>query len=853
MRILSSVVRLFVRSLSIAALWLAIVSPLRAQTATFANAQVPLGSGFSFINCLALDASGNLYVADFNNLTLSKINPSTGVQTTIVNGQSFNAIAVDRSGNIYAALREEVVVYSPEGNGPYPVMTSGLSNVSSIAVDNGGALFVADEGGNAIYRVQLSSLAVTTVAGTWTSPESIGVDQYDNLYVSEEPASQSDPWLYELNSGGQQIQITTDLQGQGDPLFVDPYGNIYVSDSASGAIIKIPSLTVTPQPFLSGLNQPGVIAVDAQGNLFAGLVAGSVTEIETGSVRLPATPVCAAGKKSPSCQQTATLNFEVNDPANIKVSGPYASGPSGTEYSLNATQSTCGSIASGSSCYATVTFAPSAPGLRLGSFVLKSPSEAVLSTVSLSGVGLGPQVGYRSSTLRTIAKGLSNPSSVTVDGAGNVFIADTGNQRLLKVAPGGAQQSIDAGGLFNPSAVAVDGGGNVLLANAGNGFIEAFAYQTETSSAVQSGLSQPEGIAISPIGDIYISEAGSGLVVRLLPNGGTPIKVLSGVINPTGLAFDSAGDLFAALSGSNLVYEESATGFTSTELGEDLKGPEGVAVDAAGDVFISDTGNDRVVELPAGGGAQQTIVSGLKQPAGIALDKAGNLYIADSGNDRVVELVRSTAPALAFPKTQVDKTAAKGPQTLELINDGNLPLTFSDVGFPPDFPADSNAGSEEDLCASGVSIAPGAGCGIAVNFVPLRGGALSESIKILDNSLNGAPATQTVSLTGKALLTQTIAFLPPSKVTFGVAPLNLATVTAASSGLGVTFKVLSGPATLKGAVLTFKGAGNVVVEAKQAGNGNYEPATPVKKTIVVAKAAALRPTAPRQPYTGEPR
>jgi hypothetical protein len=311
--------------------------------------------------------------------------------------------------------------------------------------------------------------------------------------------------------------------------------------------------------------------------------------------------------------------------------------------------------------------------------------------------------------------------------------------------------------------------------------------------------------------------------------------------------------LFAAQTGSNLVYEESAIGFNSTELGEDLKGPEGVAVDAAGDVFISDTGNDRVVELPAGGGAQQTIVSGLKQPAGIALDRAGNLYIADSGNDRVVELVRGSAPALAFTKTQVDKTAAGGPQTLELINTGNLPLTFSDVSFPPDFPAASNASNEEDLCASGVSVAPGAGCGIAVNFVPLHGGALSESIKILDNSLNGEPAAQTASLTGKALLTQTIAFLSPAKITLGAAPLNLATVTAASSGLGVTFKVLSGPATLKGAVLTFKGAGKVVVEASQAGNANYEPATPVKKTIVVAKAAASRPTAPRRPDTGEPR
>jgi hypothetical protein len=153
--------------------------------------------------------------------------------------------------------------------------------------------------------------------------------------------------------------------------------------------------------------------------------------------------------------------------------------------------------------------------------------------------------------------------------------------------------------------------------------------------------------------------------------------------------------------------------------------------------------------------------------------------------------------------------------------------------------ADFNANGIEDLCAGGVTIVPGAGCDITINFTPQAAGALSESIKLADNSLNGAPLTQAVSLHGSALKTQTIVFLPPAKLTFGSAPINLASLSSATSGLAVAFKVVSGPATLKGSVLTLTGAGSVAIQASQAGNSLYEPAAAVKKTIAVEKAAPV--------------
>jgi len=312
--------------------------------------------------------------------------------------------------------------------------------------------------------------------------------------------------------------------------------------------------------------------------------------------------------------------------------------------------------------------------------------------------------------------------------------------------------------------------------------------------------------------------------------------VVSGLNSPAAVAVDAAGDLFIANTSANQVLEVFPDG-TQKTISSGWSLPQGIAVDAAGDVFVSDTGNNRVVEIPSGADLSIALVESLNQPLGIALDARGDLFIAESGANRVLEMPFSTPPSHRFANTEIGQTSSDSSYSLLVANIGNQPLNFGQVNYPIDFPVDFTISAGADLCISGTTLTPGQLCALAADFTPQNPGSLSESLGIEDNSLAGA--SQSILLSGTALLGQSIVFLPPASVTFGAAPINLSPYAGATSSLPVSFKVVSGPATLKGSVLTFTGAGSVVVQANQAGNSSYVAAAPVSKTITVAKATPV--------------
>ena len=185
---------------------------------------------------------------------------------------------------------------------------------------------------------------------------------------------------------------------------------------------------------------------------------------------------------------------------------------------------------------------------------------------------------------------------MAVDGSGDVFIADTGNNRVVEVKPDGTQTTVGSG-LNRPSGVAVDGSGDVFIADTGNNrVVEVKPDGTQTT--VGSGLNDPAGVAVDGSGDVFIADSGNNRVVEVKPDG-TQTTVGSGLNSPTGVAVDGSGDVFIADSGNNRVVEVKSDG-TQATVGSGLNGPTGVAVDGSGDVFIADTGNNRVVEVTAG-------------------------------------------------------------------------------------------------------------------------------------------------------------------------------------------------------------------------------------------------------------
>jgi uncharacterized protein (TIGR03437 family) len=227
-----------------------------------------------------------------------------------------------------------------------------------------------------------------------------------------------------------------------------------------------------------------------------------------------------------------------------------------------------------------------------------SPSGIITTVAGLESNGLGVS-GYSGDGGPATQAMLNYPNGLAVDSAGNLYIADTLNQRVRKVTPNGTIATIAGNGTLNGAG---DGG-----------------------PATQASLINPNSLAIDTAGNLYISQT---YYVRKVTPGGT-ISTVAG--NFLSIASLSSGDGGPA---------------TST-----FVSPYGVAVDSAGNIYFSDTWMKNAVRKVSPSGIITTVAggtagsfqgdggpataAGLYQPGGVAVDSAGNLYIADTGDNRV--------------------------------------------------------------------------------------------------------------------------------------------------------------------------------------------------------------------------
>jgi len=209
------------------------------------------------------------------------------------------------------------------------------------------------------------------------------------------------------------------------------------------------------------------------------------------------------------------------------------------------------------------------------------------------------RVGFRGDGGRATLAMLNAPSALAVDAQGNLYIADTGNNRVRRL---------------NASS-------GIITTVAGGG-----ESDFEGSAATQARLSHPSGVAVDASGDLYIADTGNHRV-RRVDASSEQITTVAGVGEP-GLSGD--GDLAS---------------------GAALQGPTGLAFDStSGRLLVADTGNHRVVSLEtdgtlralAGDGRQgfagdggPAVEARLSFPSGLSVDRTGNVLVADAGNHRV--------------------------------------------------------------------------------------------------------------------------------------------------------------------------------------------------------------------------
>ncbi|MEV5834115.1 serine/threonine-protein kinase PknD [Nocardia sp. NPDC052112] len=239
--------------------------------------------------------------------------------------------------------------------------------------------------------------------------------------------------------------------------------------------------------------------------------------------------------------------------------------------------------------------------------------------------------------------GVSLPTGVAVDPAGNVYITDMGDDRVLKLAAGASTPTpLPFTGLKNPQDVAVDPAGNVYVSDTSNDRVLKLAAGASTPTPLPfTGLKDPHGVAVDSAGDVYVADRGNDRVVRLAAGAATPTTLpLTGLQGPDGVAVDPAGNVYVTELGTEQVKMLAAGAPAPTMFPfTGLKDPQGLAVDTAGNVYVVDWGNKWVVMLAAGASTPTPLpFTGLKNPQGVAVDSAGDVYITDLGPDPVVKL-----------------------------------------------------------------------------------------------------------------------------------------------------------------------------------------------------------------------
>jgi sugar lactone lactonase YvrE len=818
------------------------------------DGQVPVG--------VALDGKGNLFFANQSGNAIVEVpNSATGFgpQVTVLRGLSSpGGVASDWSGNLFIAdtgnNRIMMLPVTAGGFGAPAQIASGFNSPTALAVDAADNVFVADTGNNRVVelpRVGSAYGAPVAIASGFSGPMGVAVDAAGSVYIADTGNNLIYKALYAAGSYSTPQLVAKNLfMPRG--LTVDKSLNLYIADTGNSRVVQYPwnagaKRYNSPAILGSDFASPVAVGVDLSGNLYvADGVKSRLQEVLSTSVMYAAVPLN-------SSVNIHTYDFMIGAGTSVGSIAVYTQGLTGRDFA-NAGTGSCSvqTYSAATQCGVEVSFTPLGSGLRAGAVVLYDPSGNPLATAYLSGVGLAAQTAFLPGTATSIGSQLSGPSGVAVDGSGNVYIADTGNNRVVEVpfsnGSYGNQITMQVSGLNNPMGLDLDGAGNLFIVSNGNDKVIKLPWLGDsfgTQVKVGNGLYGPSAAYVDASGNAYISDTLDNNLLKLpwTGSGYAQAQFMGNFCRfPVGVTTDTTGNLYFAMPYQNALAKVPWTGSqylpqATVPMGG-VSFPSAIAMDGNSNLYIVDSGNNRVVMLAWNGtgfASPVTVATGFNAPSAIALDGQGNLYIADTGNNQIVKIDVSHPAVFQFSDTYLGSTSTDSMQVGILENIGNQSMTIDSVSYPVDFPGDPGVAN---ACAVGVAVAPGKSCKFGIDFTPSVVGALSETAVIAADIGLAAPWQLSVPANGNSLgrLAQTINFPSLANVVYGAPTIALAAV--ATSGLPVTYQVVSGAAVVSGNnhALSITGAGLVAVRANQPGNASYAPATSVMVTFQVLPA-----------------
>jgi hypothetical protein len=398
-----------------------------------------------------------------------------------------------------------------------------------------------------------------------------------------------------------------------------------------------------------------------------------------------------------------------------------------------------------------------------------------------------------------------------VDGAGNVFIADEGNNAIKEIPAGCTQdscQKVVMSGLASPWAVAVDGAGNLFVASLGYNAVFEIPIGCQTLSClvqVGSGFNQPFGVGLDSSDNVFVADWGNSAIKEVLAAGGytTTNTLVTGLNDPWSVVVDANENLFVGEGGNlcqvyllacnpiNTVVVEipAANNYSQTVvLGSGVFGkPMGLAIDGSGNVFVGDFGDQCPFEFLVGNGytgaTRLCTSSFLEDEESIGVQGNENLILPNVLTGVVEKLDFVDPPTLTFrsPALVGELDNADGEQAFAVQNQGNAPLTFTSIVLSnPSFQFDP----ANSTCSVAKPVAPGGNCMLSLFFEPTTTGLQNATLTLTDNNLNVSSATQVIQISADSLPPPPTILTEPANPT-GV---NSATFTFSDTQANVTFE-----------------------------------------------------------------
>jgi sugar lactone lactonase YvrE len=718
-------------------------------------------------NALAVDSVGNVYIADQANALIREWNPRTNIIQTIA-----GMVPSGCTGTTCKTINSGC----SDGSPAYGNLVG--SRMQGLVVDGFGNVYFSDynyQGVWVIYRggAQVANFIALVDAGTVSSASAVQPGYIYHIAGSATPKTGG----CTAASGAVDNVLATAAKFH-DPLQmgIDAAGNLYVQDYANN-VVRVINTQATTQSFFGVTVQPGYVkavvgcnatltvacpssvppwgspSTEALYNVPAGMTAdqyGNVYQINTkGATGSIYGGVAYAGGSGLAHLlnlegETAVVGgwYEVINSITSNYATGYLNGNSGT-----------GAVP--------VALEPAVPANSANNIVLRPASIAVDPLGNVYMLDTHWQTTYRvdvnSQMATRIMPGLLNTSLVapagttaapascpspagavttdaygdgcsvqtakvssggtgyiTFDGAGNLYMSDSGDNIVRKISLGTQFASTNLGSSLtqtlqvhfdqsnlptssNATAFKILGAttdftiGSVSCANFTSGStypdnsIECYVTVAFTPQGVGTRNATLQASAVSGTYNFALTGIGGGAQIAIDGGDSTTLAV-TGLGGTTSVAVDAQGNIYAADPTNNRIVVTPAGGGATTTVGFGFSAPHGVAVDAAGNVYVADTGNNRVVKVAAITGIEYLLskeinsFAGLNAPQGIAVDAFGNVYVADTGNARVVEISPfgelAPVPMLDFSGAQTFVT----PVGIALDTAGNIYV--ADSGNP---------------------------------------------------------------------------------------------------------------------------------------------------------------------------